>query len=122
MTRAVAGDRGIVVWGGHVQGGPHFVRQTGKPTVTQPAPTIQINALNPSSATRSTTLQVAVLGVNLLPGDKIVWDGGEVGTSWIYSGQITTDPVTLGATPRAVPVHVRRGSDVTSNELTFTIT
>ena len=95
----------------------------GAPTQTGPTPTIQINSLNPSSGAHGTSIQVAVLGVNLLPGDTIVWDGGSVATNYIYSGQVTCDSVVLGPTPRGVPVHLLRPStSEISNDLTFTVT
>jgi hypothetical protein len=93
----------------------------GGGTVIAPTPTITISSLSPSSGARSTSVSVAVAGVDLQPGDVIVWDGGSVATNYVWSGQITTDSVTLGPTPRSVPVHVERGSEV-SNELTFTVT
>jgi|SRR5262245_26922437 len=84
-------------------------------------PTITITGLSPNSATRNTTLTVAVLGNNLLPGDTIVWDGGQVATNYIYGGQVTTDNVTTGNVARTVMVHLARGAEV-SNELPFTVT
>src|SRR5262245_46520547 len=101
--RSAAGDFGIVCWGGHVQGGANFAKQATKPTTQGPA-TIQITSLNPSSGVKSTSVTVAVIGIDLKPGDIIVWDGGSVATNYVYAGQVTTDPVTLGSTPRTVPV------------------
>src|SRR5262245_64522369 len=86
-----------------------------------PPPTIVITSLNPSSGARNTTVQVAVMGNNLQPGDTIVWDGGSVATNYIYSGQVTCDSVVLGSTPRTVMVHLVRGAEV-SNDLPFTVT
>src|SRR5262245_15265541 len=110
--RRVVGRNDAIQWRGAVK---------APATQITPPPTIQINSLTPSSGAHGTSVSVAVSGIDLQPGDTIVWDGGAVATNYIYAGQVTTDNVQLGATPRAVLVHLARGAEV-SNELTFTVT